>query len=99
MIPWWKGNRVNNDTIQSQSTGNGETSAEPRLENVTREQGGQFIDEGQDLIRFGDPLEDMGEMDTDAHLLDSGAARINALQVTMDRPMATFVRSCCSARM
>jgi hypothetical protein len=94
-IPWWKGNRVNNDTIHSQSqrTGNGETSSGPSLENVTREQGGQFIDEGQDLIRFGDPLDDMGEMDTDAHLLDSGAARINALQVTMDRSGAEFVHS------
>jgi hypothetical protein len=84
---------VNNDTIQDQSAGHGNTPVEPPLENVTREQGGQFIDEGQDLIRFGDPLDDMGEMETDAHLLDSGAARINALQVTMDRSGAEFVHS------
>lgn len=94
MIPW-KGNHVDNDHIQG--NGNGETSVtsthEPSLANVTREQGGQFIDEGEDLIRFGDPLDDMSEMDTDAHLMDSGTGRINALQVTMDRSGAEFIHA------
>lgn len=63
------------------------------LDNVTREQGGQFIDESQDIIRFGDPLDDMTDMDADAQLTDAGAGRINALQVTMDRSGAEFIHS------
>lgn len=63
------------------------------LENVTREQGGQFIDEGTDIIRFGDPLEDMTDVEGDVRVMDSSAERINALQVTMDRSGAEFIHA------
>lgn len=63
------------------------------LDNVTREQGGQFIDEGTDLIRFGDPLEDMTDVEGDVRIMDGGTGRINALQVTMDRSGADFIHA------
>lgn len=63
------------------------------LDNVTREQGGQFIDEGTDLIRFGDQMDALQDADTDARLMDANAERINALQVTMDRSGAEFINA------
>lgn len=63
------------------------------LANVTREQGGQFIDEGSEVIRFGDQLDALQDADTDARLMDANAERINALQVTMDRSGAEFINA------
>lgn len=62
-------------------------------DNVTREQGGQFIDESDDLIRFGDGVEEMADASTDARLTDANAARVNALQVTMDRSGAEYINA------
>jgi hypothetical protein len=87
---------VNNDQFPGTSDEqpvSGSDAAGASLDNVTREQGGQFIDESEGLIRFGDPLDDMAEMDADAQLTDAGAGRINALQVTMDRSGAEFIHS------
>lgn len=60
---------------------------------VTREQGGQFIDEGADLIRFGDAFEEMAGAAPDARLVDDNASRVNALQVTMDRSGAEYINA------
>lgn len=63
------------------------------IDDVTRSQGGQFIDEAQEIIRIGDPLENMYDVDPDAQIVDGNAGRINALQVTMDRSGAEFIHS------
>lgn len=62
-------------------------------DNVTREQGGQFIDEGGDLIRFGDTFDEMADAAPDARLMDANASRVNALQVTMDRSGAEYINA------
>jgi hypothetical protein len=81
---------VTNDQFIDQIDNDGMS---PSIDNVTREQGGQFIDEGADIIRFDDPLADMTDVTADARLTDAGAERINALQVTMDRSGADFVHA------
>lgn len=81
---------MTDNQFTGQTTG-GESPAS--LDNVTREQGGQFIDEGTDLIRFGDPLEDLTDVEADARLMDANAERVNALQVTMDRSGAEFIHA------
>jgi hypothetical protein len=62
-------------------------------ENVTREQGGQFIDDSGTIIRLDDPLENMTDPAADARLVDGDASRVNALQVTMDRSGAEFIHA------
>lgn len=63
------------------------------LDNVTRAQGGQFIDEGQDIIRVGDPLDDLYDVPGEAQLVQGSTGRVNALQVTMDRSGADFIHA------
>lgn len=67
--------------------------ADSGVDNVTREQGGQFIDEGEGYIQFGDPLENLHDVAPEAQVVDGGAGRINALQVTMDRSGADFIHA------
>lgn len=69
------------------------TSPDDDLDQVTRQQGGQFIDEGQELIRFGDPMDEIYDAAPDAQLINGGAERINALQVTMDRSGAEYINA------
>lgn len=71
----------------------GDPEHDSGIDNVTRAQGGQFIDESTDIIRMDNPLEDLHEAAPDAQLTNAGVERINALQVTMDRSGAEFIHA------
>ena len=67
-------------------------SIDPIVDNVTREQEGQFIDEGSTTYRPN--LEDTalgGEGDVQMHNRDSSS--VNALQVNMERSGADYVQA------
>lgn len=62
------------------------------LGNVTRNQGGQFIDEGGTMFVF-DPEEAVLNGETDAHLQGTDRAAVNAMQVTMERSGADYIHA------
>lgn len=65
---------------------------EPNVDTVTRQQGGQFIDEGGDL--FTPNLEETALAgQTDAQLLGQDASSVHALQVNMERSGADYVQA------
>jgi hypothetical protein len=91
-----EGKSVTNDNFVHQDDHETTPSSDPANiapENVTREQGGQFIDDSGTIIRLDDPLENMTDPAADARLVDGDASRINALQVTMDRSGAEFIHA------
>lgn len=68
------------------------TNDDSTVDTVTREQGGQFIDEGS--VMFSPDLEEQalaGEGET--QLRDSDASSVHALQVNMERSGADYVQS------
>ena len=71
---------------------NHDHSIDPSVDNVTREQEGQFIDEG--FTTFRPDVEEAalaGEGDVQMHNRDSSA--VNALQVNMERSGADYVHA------
>lgn len=60
---------------------------------VTREQGGQFIDEGSEIIRTLEGDEAALEGDIEAGLMDADTRSVNAMQVTMDRSGADYIHA------
>lgn len=63
-----------------------------KVDNVTREQGGQFIDEGGHM--FTPDLEErVLAGDTDAQLHDDDKSSVHALQVNMERSGADYVQA------
>ena len=62
------------------------------VDSVTREQGGQFIDEGS--VMFTADLEEAALAgEGDAQLLDSDKSSVHALQVNMERSGADYVQA------
>lgn len=68
------------------------TLSENSVDTVTRDQGGQFIDEGGET--FTPNLEDTALAgEGDAQLLDSDKSSVHALQVNMERSGADYVQA------
>lgn len=62
------------------------------VDTVTREQGGQFIDEGG--VMFTPDLEEAAlSGETDAQLLDTDKGSVRAMQVNMERSGADYVQA------
>lgn len=68
------------------------TNDEFNVDNITRQQGGQFIDEGG--MTFTPNLEDTAfSGNTDAQLQDADRSSVHALQVNMERSGADYVNA------
>lgn len=85
----------NQTRAQGQFSSNGNGDHHPTdvsLDNVTREQGGQFIDEGLMLFR-GAPGDDLLDAPGDAQLIDRDAGSVSALQVNLERAGADYIQA------
>lgn len=65
---------------------------DPVVDNVTREQGGQFIDEGSTTFRPSAEEAALGG-DGDVQMNNRDSSAVNALQVTMERSGADYVNA------